>query len=80
MVKEEWSWSAITAALSVYYDLPASEVPSTGEEKFNSWVLHLSNATGMNLAPYHEAWGFPSTSRLSTPGSPARVGGRPIER
>ena len=59
MVKEEWSWSAITAALSVYYDLPASEVPYTGEEKFNSWVLHLSNSTGMNLAPYHEAWGFP---------------------
>ena len=59
MVKEEWSWSAITTALSVYYDLPASEVPYTGEEKFNSWVLHLSNSTGMNLAPYHEAWGFP---------------------
>ena len=59
MVKEEWSWSVIAAALSVYYDLPASEVPYTGEEKFNSWVLHLSNSTGMNLAPYHEAWGFP---------------------
>ncbi len=59
MVKEEWSWSVITSALTVYYDLPSSEVPSTGDEKFNAWVLHLSNSTGMNMAPYHAAWGFP---------------------
>ncbi len=59
MVKEEWSWAEITSALSVYYDLPAAEVPSTDDEKFNAWVLHLSNSTGFNLAPYHAAWGFP---------------------
>jgi hypothetical protein len=59
MIKEEWSWAEITSALSVYYDLPAAEVPSTDDEKFNSWVLHLSNSTGFNLAPYHAAWGFP---------------------
>ena len=23
--------------------------------------MHLSNATGYNLAPYHDAWGFPLT-------------------
>ena len=23
--------------------------------------MHLSNATGYNLAPYHSAWGFPLT-------------------
>ena len=59
MIKEEWSWSEITSALSVYYDLPAAEVPYTDDEKFNAWVLHLSNSTGFNLAPYHAAWGFP---------------------
>ena len=59
MVKEGWSWAEITSALSVYYDLPAAEVPSTDDEKFNAWVLHLSNSTGFNLAPYHAAWGFP---------------------
>ena len=59
MIKEEWSWAEITSALSVYYDLPEEEVPYTDEEKFNSWVLHLSNSTGYNLAPYHAAWGFP---------------------
>ena len=59
MVKEEWSWSVITTALSAYYYLPSSEVPTTGDEKFNAWVLHLSNSTGMNMAPYHLAWGFP---------------------
>ena len=61
IIKEEWGWSPITEALSVYYTLPAAEVPSGGNEEFNAWVLHLSNATGFNLAPYHAAWGFPLT-------------------
>ena len=46
-------------ALTAYYTLPTSEVPSTDEEEFNAWVLHISSASGYNLAPYHEAWGFP---------------------
>jgi hypothetical protein len=61
VVKEEWGWDPITEALSVYYTLPAAEVPSGGTEEFNAWVMHLSNATGYNLAPYHSAWGFPLT-------------------
>lgn len=59
LIKEEWGWEPITEALSVYYNLPSSEVPSTGNEEYNSWVIYLSNATGYNLAPYHNAWGFP---------------------
>ena len=61
IIKEEWGWGPITEALSVYYTLPAAEVPTNGDEEFNAWVLHLSNATGYNLAPYHAAWGFPLT-------------------
>ena len=59
IIKEEWGWNPITEALSVYYNLSPAEVPSTEEEEFNTWVLHLSNSTGYNLAPYHAAWGFP---------------------
>ena len=61
IIKEEWGWDPITQALTVYYTLPVAEVPTTGDEEFNAWVLHLSNATGYNLAPYHAAWGFPLT-------------------
>ncbi|DAC66316.1 TPA: hypothetical protein HA325_03365, partial [Candidatus Thalassarchaeaceae archaeon] len=61
IIKEEWGWGVITEALSVYYTLPAAEVPSGDTEEFNAWVMHLSNATGYNLAPYHAAWGFPLT-------------------
>jgi len=61
IIKEEWGWGPITEALSVYYTLPSAEVPTNGEQEFNAWVLHLSNATGYNLAPYHAAWGFPLT-------------------
>ena len=61
IIKEEWGWDPITQALTVYYTLPTAEVPTTGDEEFNAWVLHLSNATGYNLAPYHAAWGFPLT-------------------
>ena len=57
---------------------PASEVPSTGEEKFNSWVLHLSNLHRNELAPITRLGDSPSTSRLSTPGSPARVVDDPL--
>jgi hypothetical protein len=62
LVKEYWGgWEPITEALTVYYTLPAAEVPIGGDEEFNAWVLHLSNATGYNMAPYHAAWGFPLT-------------------
>ncbi|RTZ96059.1 MAG: hypothetical protein DSY41_01420 [Candidatus Poseidoniales archaeon] len=61
IVKEEWGWGPITEALSVYYTLPSAEVPRGDVEEFNAWVMHLSNATGYNLAPYHAAWGFPLT-------------------
>ena len=59
IIKEEWGWAPLTNALSVYYDMPANEVPSGDIEEFNAWTMHISNATGYNLAPYHEAWGFP---------------------
>ncbi len=61
IIKEEWGWQPITQALTVYYTLPSAEVPRGDIEEFNAWVLHLSNATGYNLAPYHAAWGFPLT-------------------
>ena len=61
IIKEEWGWDPITEALSVYYTLPSAEVPVGDTEEFNAWVLHVSNATGYNLAPYHAAWGFPLT-------------------
>ena len=61
IIKEEWGWGPITEALSVYYTLPTAEVPVGDVEEFNAWVLHLSNSTGYNLAPYHAAWGFPLT-------------------
>ena len=61
IIKEEWGWDPITEALSVYYTLPSTEVPVGDTEEFNAWVLHVSNATGYNLAPYHAAWGFPLT-------------------
>ena len=65
IIKEEWGWGPITEALSVYYTLPAAEVPTSGDEEFNAWVMHLSNATGYNLAPYHAAWGFPLSQATS---------------
>jgi hypothetical protein len=61
IIKEKWGWEPFTSSLSVYYDLPDSEVPVGDMEEFNSWVMHLSNSTGYNLAPYHDAWGFPLT-------------------
>ena len=62
IIKEEWGWAPITEALTVYYDLPDSQVPYTDQEEFNAWVFHLSFTSGYNLAPFHEAWGFPLTN------------------
>ncbi len=61
IIKEEWGWEPITEALNVYYNLPNDEVPEGDIEEFNEWVVRISNSTGYNLAPYHEAWGFPLT-------------------
>jgi hypothetical protein len=59
IIKEEWGWDVITETLSLYYTLPIDEIPVGDIEEFNYWVMHLSNTTGYNLAPYHAAWGFP---------------------
>ena len=59
IIKEEWGWDVITETLSLYYTLPTDEIPVGDIEEFNYWVMHLSNTTGYNLAPYHAAWGFP---------------------
>ena len=61
LVKENWGWTPITEALKVYYDLPADQIPTTDIEEYNAWVIHLSLKSGFNLAPYHQAWGFPIT-------------------
>ena len=59
IIKEEWGWDVITETLSLYYTLPTDDIPIGDIEEFNYWVMHLSNTTGYNLAPYHAAWGFP---------------------
>ncbi|MBT5184455.1 MAG: hypothetical protein HOM47_04720 [Euryarchaeota archaeon] len=56
-VKEEFGWEPITFALSEYYSM--SNPPSGDSAEFNEWTIRISNATGYNLAPFHEAWGFP---------------------
>ncbi len=58
-IQEEFGWEPITEALSAYYTM--SDPPSGDTEEFNRWVIELSSTTGYNLAPYHEAWGFPLT-------------------
>ncbi len=58
-VKEEFGWEPITFALSEYYTM--SNPPSGDSAEFNEWTIRISNATGYNLAPFHEAWGFPLT-------------------
>jgi hypothetical protein len=58
-IQEAFGWDPITEALSAYYTM--SNPPSGDSEEFNRWVLELSITTGYNLAPYHEAWGFPLT-------------------
>lgn len=64
-VQEAFGWAPITQALSAYYTMPAGDVPSTGDEEFNEWVVQISLATGYNLAPFHSAWGFPLTAQTN---------------
>ena len=59
IIKENWGWTPITEALKVYYDLPEEQIPSNDIEEYNAWVIHISTKSGFNLAPYHQAWGFP---------------------
>ena len=58
-IQEAFGWQPITDALAAYYTM--SDPPATDEQEFNRWVMELSQTTGYNLAPYHEAWGFPLT-------------------
>ena len=58
-IQEYFGWEPITEALAAYYDM--EDPPGNSSAEFNRWVLELSEATNHNLAPFHEAWGFPLT-------------------
>ena len=58
-IQEYFGWEPITEALTAYYDM--EDPPGDSDAEFNRWVLELSEATNHNLAPFHEAWGFPLT-------------------
>jgi hypothetical protein len=58
-IQEEFGWEPITQALTAYYNM--SNSPSSSDAEFNEWTLQISYSTGYNLAPYHQAWGFPLT-------------------
>jgi hypothetical protein len=54
----EFGFEAFDAAFESMRAVPAAERPKNDMQERNLMLVHFSEATGRNLAPYFEAWGI----------------------
>jgi hypothetical protein len=58
-LQEGFGWALFFDLFAEYNDLDASEEPSGDQAIIDQWVERSSLAAGVDLGPFHTAWGFP---------------------
>lgn len=58
-IQKEFGWDVFTKVFAEYRDLPKAEHPLNDAQKINQWVVRMSLATGRDLRPFHQKWGWP---------------------
>lgn len=58
-LQNRFGWEAFQRVFAEYRDLPATERPSTDQEKRDQWLVRFSRAVGVNLAPQFQLWRIP---------------------
>jgi hypothetical protein len=58
-LQEAFGWEPLIDVHSQYLAMSAQEKPTTDIDRIDQWVALTSVATGHNLVPFYQAWGFP---------------------
>jgi hypothetical protein len=61
----DFGWEPFKKVFREYETLPCCEQPTNYEDKVRQWMVRFSLATGRNLCPAFEFWGFPYTDQAS---------------
>ncbi|MDF1756530.1 MAG: M60 family metallopeptidase [Verrucomicrobiales bacterium] len=64
LIQEEFGWEPYQQVFAEYHNLPEDQWPKTQPEKNDQWVIRLSKACGMNLAPYWKIWNLPMSDHV----------------
>jgi len=57
-IQEAFGWEVYQELFATYHD-EDREQPSQQQDKNDQWVERLSDACGVNLAPFYQTWGLP---------------------
>lgn len=60
-IQHEFGWTPFQAAFQAYLDAPSHEAPKTDNEKRDAWLVRMSQALELDLGPYFQHWGVPTS-------------------
>jgi len=60
-LQHAFGWGAYERVFAEYRDLPPGDRPTTDDEKRDQWLVRFSRVVGMNLGPFFQAWGVPTS-------------------
>ena len=58
-IEQEFGWQAFKDVFAAYQEIPDDQRPRNDREKFDLWLVKLSQAVGRNLTDFHAAWNLP---------------------
>lgn len=58
-IQQAFGWQAYKDVFAAYQQLGEDERPRNDAEKFDLWLVKLSQAVGRDLTAFHEAWNLP---------------------
>ena len=62
-LKNEFGWEPFIRAISEYRKASPDELPRNDQEKRDQWMVRLSRNAGVNLGPFFEKWGVPTSQQ-----------------
>ncbi len=56
-----FGWQAFKKVFAASRDLPSGQRPKNDEQRRDQWMVSFSKTVGMNLGPFFQAWGVPTS-------------------
>jgi hypothetical protein len=58
-LQEAFGWELFPTVFTQYREMTEAEAPASDADIIDAWVIHTSEAVGMDLTDFYLAWGFP---------------------
>jgi hypothetical protein len=60
-LQQAFGWDSYKAVFAEYLALTAAQRPRTDQQKRDQWMVRFSQRIGINLGPFFQHWGVPTT-------------------